>query len=99
VACRKDFRSADLGRSSVDERSETPMTDPRPYRERRTDRPAEGPAQDDEDRDDSLPPGAGAKPDLGPAGDVNRALPYEGDPAPERMVDQPLETDDRAGGS
>lgn len=66
------------------------MTDPTPYRSGRDERPAEGPGQRTHDAKSSLPPGAKTKPDLGGRGDVDRAMPYEGDPSPGRMVDQPF---------
>jgi hypothetical protein len=60
------------------------------YRAGRGSRPAEGPGQTDSDAKSSLPPGADLKPD-DDRGDVDQDMPYEGDPAPDRMVDQPLE--------
>lgn len=75
------------------------MTDPTPYRRGRSERPAEGPSQRTHDAKSSLPPGARTKPDLGGRGDVDRAMPYEGDPSPGRMVDQPFSEDEPPEGS
>jgi hypothetical protein len=69
------------------------MTESNEYRRRRDERPAEGPAQTDEDALASLPPGGEPKPDDS-RGDVDRAMPYEGDPAPSRMEPQPFDGDD-----
>jgi len=66
------------------------MTDAEPYRSGRRGEPAEGPTQSRKDARSSLPPGAGTKPDLGARGDVDRAMPYESDQSPERMVEQPF---------
>lgn len=60
------------------------------YRGDRDSRPAEGPAQTTKDAEESLPPGSSTKPD-DDRGDVDRSKPYEGDPSPLRMEDQPLE--------
>ena len=66
------------------------MTDPRPYRTHRSGAPAEGPAQSDAEETASLPPGSETRPDRGEQGDVDRAMPYEGDPSPGRMQPQPF---------
>ena len=60
------------------------------YRGGRDSEPAEGPAQTTEEAEASLPPGSSTKPE-DDRGDVDRAKPYEGDPSPLRMEDQPLE--------
>lgn len=73
------------------------MTDPRPYREDRDERPAEGPGQTEEDLRSSLPPGADIKPELGEPGDVDRQKPYEESAAPERMVPQPFDPEEEQG--
>jgi hypothetical protein len=66
------------------------MTDPQEYRKDRAEPPAQGPGQDDDDAVGSLPPGSRTKPELGERGDVDRELPSEGDPAPDRMEPQPF---------
>jgi len=60
------------------------------YRGDRDSRPAEGPAQTTEEAESSLPPGASTKPE-DDRGDVDRSQPYDDDPAPQRMEDQPFE--------
>lgn len=80
--------------AALREGSENRMTDPTPYRERRAFYPAEGPAQSEEDAKSSLPPGAELKPDDGERGDVDRAMPYRGDPSPLRMEPEPFPTSD-----
>ncbi len=69
------------------------ITDPRPYQAHRSGSPAEGPAQSDADETRSLPPGSSSPPDDGERGDVDRAMPYEGDPSPLRMHPQPFPRD------
>lgn len=64
--------------------------DPRPYQEQRVTPAEEGPARSRKGAKASLPPGSRIKPDLGSLGDVDRAMPYEGDPSPDRMQPQPF---------
>jgi len=66
------------------------VTDPETYRDDRDEVPAEGPGQSREQAEDSLPPGAGTKPDMGATGDVDRQKPYGGSVAPERMEPEQL---------
>lgn len=73
------------------------MTDPRPYRDQRAAPPEQGPARTEEEESGSLPPGSSTR-DEDQRGDVDRAMPYEGDPAPERMRPQPFDADPDAGG-
>ncbi len=71
------------------------MTDPTPYRSDRDEVPAGGPGQRDDDLESSLPPGVATRDDDGESGDVDRAMPYEGDPAPRRMEEQPFGRSER----
>lgn len=70
------------------------MTDSKPYRAKRSSDPAEGPAQSVADEESSLPPGSRSRPEDGQRGDVDRAMPYSGDPSPLRMRPQPFPGDD-----